>query len=405
MGIFHYDYDTGTGIYLSDRDLDLAGSVLGMGFGAIGIVTVLAWVLGAIMLALLSPFFTLFFLDELVEVFVAKNVVFFVGMGVMIAALKLWRRTGASRIVRFLFDAYVVVCVLYVLLYLCHFDRLVYAFLGMCDRHFMADAGFTFADIYSKEALVGAESSGLFGFLSSCGEGVERFVAWMVNTFHNVDTSCFSEGIILEMLKAVGIYVGLFLLTVVSFAVIAVVGIASFAVVTLLPYACAAVLVWVINRLLYRVQVADILASRGAARNEALRDIGRDELDSVLHPKGYVSQSQAFAVYEKVANAGNPVAQACLAQCYHHGEGTLKNEKLAFHWYRVAAKNGHPKGQMMTAIAYFTGDGVKKNRLLAKAWLDAMLTNREYVERQCQKPEVRDVLVLLRKKTRFIGVL
>lgn len=410
MGLFYFDRDSLTGIYLSDKDMEYASTALGWGMGALGALAVFYWVIFAAMMIILSPFITLFVLDDFVEVFVANNALVFSALCVLITVLKFIRKTAASWIVRFLFDAYLLFTVVYIMLYVLHFSDPVYAVFRTIDNYLPENANISFAMLIGEEKLKAAtEGSWFYSMVDSCVNWGMDAIMSMAEKARNIDSSCFQNvGLdmnILEMLKTIGqylLYGGGVALGMVLGVVAAIV---MYVLLLVLPYVAAFLLMIMLNKFIYRLHCGSILAIRQGEKFEKAAAICRGELDAVMKNPGFYGQAKVFEIYERIAKEGNPVAQVCCAQCYYHGEGVTQDDKKAFYWYHKAALQGSTKGQLMTAIYYLEGNGVKKNKLLARAWFKAALKNREYIDRHREKPSVVDMLTKVAKKTRFVECL
>ena len=81
-GFFHYDRDSGMGYYVDDKDIAEVSGHIFMGLGALALLYL---ILVPIVLAVFAPFITLFVLDDFVNVFVAKNTLFFLQNGPSLA--------------------------------------------------------------------------------------------------------------------------------------------------------------------------------------------------------------------------------------------------------------------------------------------------------------------------------
>lgn len=369
MGLFYYDSETSTGIYLSDKDMEYASTALGWTFGALGALVIFYWVLAAVLLVILSPFIMLFFLDDLVDIFVSNYVVF-VAIAALVTALKLCKKTAGRWIVRFLFDIFVFVSAVCVLLYVLHFSDPINAILQTINDYLLEDAEVSFASLIGEESLGNIASGNWFySVFSSCAD-------WVYG----------SGSAILEI----------------AFVVVSVI---LFIVLTIVPYAFALLSLVFLNKIIFRFNCKKVLAVRKNKKYEEAAQIDRQELDRVMNNPGYYGQAKIFEIYERIAKAGNPVAQVCCAQCYNYGEGVAKNDQKTFYWYHQAALQGNTKGQLMTAIFYLNGIGVKKDKLLAKAWLRVALRDREFIDRNRTKQTVSEMLTTVAKKTRFMEYL
>ena len=86
---------------------------------------------------------------------------------------------------------------------------------------------------------------------------------------------------------------------------------------------------------------------------------------SLVESKKY---KEAFSLFEKMAEAGDPEAQHNLALLYRTGKGVEKNLEQSGHWFRKAADQGVSDAQYYLGYMYDTGEGVKQNRKYAYVW-------------------------------------
>ncbi len=401
-GIFSYDAESGVGIYLDDDDLDNLAELGGNAFIGLGIYTIFMVVVGLIVFALLSPFLTVGLLKGFIKGFVANNLLFFAVIGIGVFALKLTPRNLGRWSVRLLFDVYIVIAVLYVMLYWLRCDVLVYAILKMLDNYLPSGTDRTLIHVWGVETLNQATQGNWFYELCNQPVGVALdYIISIIMKIPQIDASPLEASLgemnILAALKTIGMYIAVGGYGALLGLLFAVVALAITAVVVYVPYAIALAVLIAVNKLMFRIATTQI---RDSGKNyEKARTICQEDVERALH--GGVSAEQAFVLFEKAAQAGNPLAQVCLASCYLHGEGTLSNEEKAFQWYCKAALQGNPKAQLMTVFCYFRGDGTKKNRPLAKAWLLKIWNNQDYMERQKGKQGVQKRLAVIKKKTRF----
>lgn len=80
------------------------------------------------------------------------------------------------------------------------------------------------------------------------------------------------------------------------------------------------------------------------------------------------SFSEALKWYEKAAVQGDRDAQYNLAVAYAFGEGVQQNFKDAAIWYRRAAEQGHAAAQYSLGISYAYGEGVEQDQQIAGEW-------------------------------------
>lgn len=76
----------------------------------------------------------------------------------------------------------------------------------------------------------------------------------------------------------------------------------------------------------------------------------------------------AFAIYKRLAEAGNTEAEKEVGKMYYSGQGTARDPVQAFYWWKKLADNGNKIAQQRIAIMYEMGDGVEKNQSEADAW-------------------------------------
>lgn len=407
-GIFHINPETGFGYYMDDKEVAEAGGMLILGLGAF---TVFYLVMFVIALAIIAPFITLFILDDIVDTFIVNNALFFTCLGVVITTLKLLPRFTSVRVVRVLFDTYIIVTALYLLLYVLHFDIPVYSFFKIIDNYLPEGADRALLDVIEIDKLSAAlEGNWFYEIISGCAEKFLEYVKWSVQNVMDIDNTCFqvpaAELDIFAVIKTVVLYFaigGFGVLSVLLFGILMVV---VFLIAVALPYVLALTAIVMCNKMIYRLHTAKI-------QNKKTKPISKErfaeiteEFDFLLKgTSGFASQKRTFELSQKLADEGNPYAQLRLAQCYLHGDGTLSNEEKAFYWYEKAAYQGVTKAQIMVAFFYFDGMGVKKNRRFAKAWLNVALQNKEYLHRQKDKQDFIKKVAYIHKKTRLLDCL
>jgi len=71
--------------------------------------------------------------------------------------------------------------------------------------------------------------------------------------------------------------------------------------------------------------------------------------------------SVAAEEYLRLAEAGNPVAQASLGYMYYIGEGVTQDYQEAVNWYIKAAEQGLPDAQYNLAVAHTFGEGTAQD--------------------------------------------
>lgn len=401
-GYFSYDADSGTGIYLDEKDIAEVGGYLAIGIGAYSIYAIIVFAIGLIVV---SPFLTLAFLDNFVETFIVNNSLFFIGIGGLITVLKFISKMSGSRIVRFLFDVYIIVAALYVVLYVLNFDIPVYSFFKIIDNYLPENADRALVEVWGIDNLTEATKGNWFYELANTlvGKFIE-YVKWAFLNLVNIDRTCFEVPIgemnILAVLKSLGLYIVVGGFAILSTLIMGLLLLAVAVIVVILPYIIAIIVMFAINKLIYKITTAKILAIDEENYENALL-IKKDLLEPYTKTTVGISPKEAFKIYEIAAKEGNPLGQVHLAQCYLHGEGTLEDDKQAFYWYQKAAFQGNHKAQLMMSFMHFDGIGTKKNRVLAKAWMSRALQNREFVERHSSKDNITRKIALILKKTKL----
>lgn len=393
-GVFHYDLDSGMGYYMDDEEIAEAGGYLLVGMGAMAVFYL---VVSVIAFALISPFITLFVLDDFVETIIGGNVMFFLVLGIGIAALRLPIRTTGLGAIRFLFDTYIVITVLYIVLYILHFDTPVYSCLKIIDGYLPSDADRSFLMVLGVDEV--SFEGNWFHQLAS--DSVARFVdyiRWCATNVMRIDSTCFqapaSQFDIFAVVKTVLLYIGIGGFSIITVVLMALLMALVIVLSVVLPYLLALVAVVVCNKMIFRFHTTN----RRRPSKESMARYNQ-ELEASLSSNA--PPETVFAVSQKLASNKNPLAYINLAQCYLHGEGALPNEKKAFGWYLKAASVGITKAQIMVAILYFHGIGVKKNRLLAKMWLTVAQKDTEYLKRHQDRTNIMEKLALIRRKTRY----
>lgn len=405
-GIYHYDKDSGIGYYVSDQDIAEASGFLFMGMGALGAVYLIGCLIGV---ALISPFVTLFVLDDFIETFIANNALFFMAIGAVVAALKLIPAAAGRRVVRILFDAYIIIAVLYLALYVLHFDVGIYSWFKIADRYLPATADRTFLDALGTfESFDVVEGTWFYELACQGTEAFIGFMQWCIGQITGIDNSSLqvpaAEMNILAVLKTIGLYLALGGFACIALLLAMLLVVVVILVTVALPYVLAIAVMVLCNKLIFRIHTVKI-RSRGTEEARQARFAPLKEAFEQRLRAGHGSMEQEFEIAREMAKQGNPFAQIRLAQCFLHGEGTPEDEKQAFKWYHKAAVQGVPKAQMMIAFFYFDGIGVRQNKLMAKAWIHATLKNRDYLSRQRDKQNVMQKIALVCKKTRYLDQL
>lgn len=407
-GIIFHNRDTGLSYYMDDKEIAEGAGIMFLGLGAL---TVFYLILFIIALAIISPFITLFVLDDIVDTFIVNNALFFTCLGVVITTLKLLPRFTSVRLVRVLFDTYIIVAALYLVLYVLHFDIPVYSFFKIIDNHLPESADRALLDVIGIDKLSATlEGNWFYEIISGCAEKFLEYVKWSVQNVMGIDNTCFqapaAEMDIFAVIKTLVLYLAIGGFGILSVLLLGVLMVVVFLIAVALPYVLALAAVVVCNKLIYRFHTAKIQNKKTKPINKELFAEISEEFDFLLRgTSGFASQKRTFELSQKFANEGNPYAQLLLAQCYLHGDGTLSSEEKAFYWYEKAAYQGVTKAQIMVAFSYFDGIGVKKNRRFAKAWLNVAFQNKEYIYRQKDKQDFMKKVAYIHKKTRLLDCL
>lgn len=403
-GFFHIDTKTGEGYYMSDEDIALAGGGLAMG---IGVLAVYYMIIFAITIVVFAPFFTLFFLDDFIETFVANNALFFTVCGIFLVLLKLNPVISGRAMVRILFDLYIVIAVLYVTLYILRLDIPIYSYFQIWHK-LVPKSDSLFVDIWGSDNILLASESWFYGIAEGCTVKLCEFVKWALTNIGNIDNSCFhvpaGEMDIIAVLLVAGKYVlysaAAAIVTIIWAALMLVVVV----VTVVLPYAVALVAIIFVNKLIFKISTARILSiTQGKAYEEALR-ICHTEVNPLCDSSRriYMPQEKVLEICERAAKAGNPRAQLLYADILMAGNGVPVNRKQAVHWYKKAALTGDTLGQIAMARVCYDGVGTAKSKALAKAWLTVAFRDGETVERYAGIGDNLYTLVEIAKKTKWI---
>ncbi len=79
--------------------------------------------------------------------------------------------------------------------------------------------------------------------------------------------------------------------------------------------------------------------------------------------------ARAFSEWHRLAQAGEPEAQAALAGLYLRGQGTAADVAEARRWYRRAAEQGHALAQLNLGDLLSRGLGAPRDLVGAYVWL------------------------------------
>jgi len=83
----------------------------------------------------------------------------------------------------------------------------------------------------------------------------------------------------------------------------------------------------------------------------------------------------ALAIWQRLADAGNPVAQFNVGNLYLKGLGVPRDPERAARYYEQAAAQGHGVAQYNLAVMYASGTGVARDYQQAMDWIDKALVN------------------------------
>ena len=106
---------------------------------------------------------------------------------------------------------------------------------------------------------------------------------------------------------------------------------------------------------------------------EATDYLDKSDLDMIGYPYTYEDGKQwtakeAFRLFKKYAEQGDPYAQYCLGYFYFDGECVRKNLDTAVKWFTKAAEQGHEEAQFKLGALYYEGDKVEQNKEKAFKW-------------------------------------
>ena len=77
---------------------------------------------------------------------------------------------------------------------------------------------------------------------------------------------------------------------------------------------------------------------------------------------------RAAALWQPLAEAGNPVAQYRMGTLYAEGRGVPQSDEKAFTWFTRAAEKGDPLAQYDLGASYMGGHGVKASDVDGAKW-------------------------------------
>src|SRR3954447_24434925 len=78
-------------------------------------------------------------------------------------------------------------------------------------------------------------------------------------------------------------------------------------------------------------------------------------------PAGLADDAENAAQLRKMAEAGDPLAQATLGVMYRDGLGVKQDDAEALKWFRKSAEQDFPAGQVSLGWMYENGRSVKKD--------------------------------------------
>ncbi len=85
--------------------------------------------------------------------------------------------------------------------------------------------------------------------------------------------------------------------------------------------------------------------------------------------------SGQIAEFRKLAEQGNPHAQALLGSAYIQGDGVPQDKREAVRWWRKAAEQGNARAQVSLGRAYFFGEGIIIDYREAYIWYSIVKAN------------------------------
>lgn len=90
-----------------------------------------------------------------------------------------------------------------------------------------------------------------------------------------------------------------------------------------------------------------------------------EEGSAAYHAQEY---AKAAALWEPLAQKGDPAAQYYLGTLYGEGKGVTQNDATAFMWFKRAADQGNAAAQYNVGASYAAGTGVDKSDADAAKW-------------------------------------
>jgi uncharacterized protein len=125
------------------------------------------------------------------------------------------------------------------------------------------------------------------------------------------------------------------------------------------------------------------LPGLAAAQSQVEGELNRGK--AAMQLKKY---DEAAARFEKLARAGNPVAQFYLRRLTAMGLGVAQDLPKAVDWFRLAATQGHVEAQAVLGFHYMEGVGVAPSYAEAARWSVRAAANAEGHAVTCLVPGV-----------------
>jgi TPR repeat protein len=88
-----------------------------------------------------------------------------------------------------------------------------------------------------------------------------------------------------------------------------------------------------------------------------------------------VDLTKAFNLFFNASEKSHVFAQFFVGNCYQHGNGTIKDGKLAFEYYEKSANNNFTPGQLDCGYCYLHEIGIKKDIKKALYWYKKAASN------------------------------
>jgi TPR repeat protein len=141
----------------------------------------------------------------------------------------------------------------------------------------------------------------------------------------------------------------------------------------------------------YRESIQDIRTQ--AEKGDAL---GQFKLGNCYHNGDGVVKDfgEAAKWFRKAAEQGHAKSQYNLGNCFEKGEGVPKDEVEAAKWMRKAAEQGFAYSEYRLGICYFYGQGVAKDYVEAHKWMNLAAAQGE----KKAKADLRKVELLMSRE-------